>query len=141
MDIVDRDEKIDSVLLNIVHLWDDEKLFNTSYPYTCSGIGLKFRMFKNIGRSQMISKEGKLHFIPIPYTGNVYHAPILIHHYGHLSQEMRKSKYDFYMKEDTEQCQKDYTHLVNDHVGKSKVENLSIDHLQEAIRIFKFSHT
>ena len=133
MKILEQNENIDSILLNLVHLWDDENYFNASYPYTHHGISLKLRMFRNIGRSQVISGKGKLHFDPIPYTGNVYHAPILINHYGHLSKEIRKHKYDFYMKEDTEQCQKDYSHFISDNVRKRKVQDISIDNLQEAI--------
>lgn len=137
MAILDQSEKIDSVLLHLVHLWDDEKFFNQSYPFAFHGLGHKLRMFKNIGRSQIISREGKLHFIPIPYTGNIYHAPMLIHHYGQLIKEMRKQKFDFYMKEDIEQCQKDYSHLINNNIERGEVQNISIEHLQEAINIYK----
>ena len=131
IDFFSQNEKIDSILLNLVHLWDDEKHYNIDYPYTYRGISHKLRMFRNIGRSQIISKEGKLHFNPVPYTGNIYHAPILINHYGHLNKETRKQKYDFYMKEDTEHCQKDYKHLINDNIEKGKVQDISIDNLQK----------
>jgi len=136
MEIFDQDKKIDSILLNLIHLWDDNKYYNMDYPYTYRGISLKMRMFRNICRCQIMSENGKLHFIPIPYTGNIYHAPILIKHYGHLSREMRKRKYDFYMKEDTEHCQKDYSHLINNNVNKGKVQDISIDDLQKAISIY-----
>ena len=132
-DFFTNQENIDSVLLNLVHLWDEENSYNRDYPYTCKGVSLKFRMFRNIGRTQIISKEGKLHFTPIPYTGNVYHSPILILHYGHLEKEAREQKYDFYMKEDTEHCQTDYSHLIQENVGKGPVDKLTIEDLREAI--------
>jgi len=93
-------------------------------------------MFRNIGRTQILSPKGKLHFNQTPYTGNVYHSPLLIKHYGHLSKEMRKQKYDFYMKEDTEYCQTDYSHLIKEDVKTRFVDNISLEDLKEAIYIF-----
>ena len=129
-DFFTNQENIDSVLLNLIHLWDEENCYNRDYPYTNNGIGAKFRMFRNIGHTQILSPKGKLHFVPIPYTGNVYHSPILILHYGHLSKEMRKQKYDFYTKEDTEYCQTDYSHLIKENVDKGLVSNLTIEDLK-----------
>jgi len=135
-DFFSNGETIDSVLLNIVHLWDEETCYNQDYPYTYKGVGLKFRMFRNIGHTQILSPKGKLHFIPVSYTGNVYHSPILFWHYGHLKQEMRKQKYDFYTIEDTEYCQTDYDHLIKTDVNKGTIDNITIDQLKEAIHIY-----
>ena len=129
-------EKIDSVLLNMVHLWDEDELYNENYPHTYNGVSLRFKMFRNIGRAQILFSKGKLHFDQTPYTGNVYHSPLLLKHYGHLSKELRKQKYDFYMNEDTEHCQKSYEHLIDDHTTKKKVKDISIHTLQEAINIY-----
>ena len=131
-DFFTNQENINSVLLNLVHLWDKEDSYNQDYPYTQKGFGLKLRMFRNIGRTQILSLIGKLHFIPVPYTENVYHSSILILHYGHLEKKMRTQKYDFYMIEDTERCQDDYGHLIEENVSKGKVQDISIDNLQEA---------
>jgi len=127
---------IDSILLNIIHLWDSEDKYNADYPYTYNGIGLKLRMFRNIGRAQIISNQGKLHFIPVPYTGNIFHAPLLIKHYGHISAKSRKNKHDFYAKEDAENCQNDYSHLLQNQIRKRNVEDISIDELRDAISIY-----
>lgn len=127
---------IDSVLFNMVHLWDDENVYNEDYPHTYNGVSLRFKMFRNIGRAQIISPKGKLHFNQASYTGNVYHSPILIKHYGHLSKEMRKQKYDFYLKEDTEHCQKSYSHLIDEEITKKEIKDISIDTLQKAIHIY-----
>ncbi|GHV56202.1 hypothetical protein FACS1894182_02260 [Bacteroidia bacterium] len=135
-DFFTNQETIDSVLLNMAHLWDEESRYNRDYPQTSNGLSLRFRMFRNIGRTQILSPKGKLHFHSTPYTGNVYHSPVLIKHYGHLSKELRRQKYDFYRKEDTEHCQENYDHLINEHINKDKVENISIDTLQEAIHIY-----
>ena len=62
----------------------------------------------------------------------------ILKHYGHLNKEKRKQKYDYYMKEDTEHCQKDYSHLINDSVKKGKVKDISIDFLQEAFHPSRF---
>jgi len=140
-DFFSNNETIDSVLLNMVHLWDNENCYNQDYPYTYKGIGLKYRMFRNIGHTQILSKGGKLHFIPTPYTGNIYHSPILIQHYGHLSKKMRKQKYDFYLEEDKEHCQKDYNHLIKDNIRKGNVQDISINNLHEAINILKNKET
>ena len=130
-------ETIDSVIFNMVHLWDDEDHYNMDYPYTYNGITIRFKMFRNIGRTQIIFPKGKLHCNHTSYTGNVYHSPLLVIHYGHLSKEMRINKYNFYMKEDTEQCQKDYSHLINDHIRKGKILDISIENLKNTISIYK----
>ena len=135
-DFFTNQKNIDSVLLNMVHLWDEENCYNQDYPFTNKGIGLKYRMFRNIGRTQIISREGKLHFIPIPYTGNIYHSPILVLHYGHINKEQRQKKYNFYLKEDSEHCQKDYSHFIKEKVIKGQVQDISINSLSEAINIY-----
>lgn len=123
---------IDSVLLNMIHLWDDENVFNASYPYTEKGLSFRFRMFRNIGHSQILSKTGKLHFPPVPYIGNSYRAPILIKHLGNLSKAERVNKYDFYKKEDTEQSQNSYEHLLQENIKKRNVQDISIAELKKS---------
>lgn len=135
-DLFTNQENIDSVLLNMVHLWDEDDMYNKNYPDTYNGVSLRFKMFRNIGHSQICYSKGKLHFNQTPYTGNVYHSPLLLEHYGHLSKEMRKQKYDFYMKEDTESCQKSYDHLIDDAAARDRIENITAHTLQEAINIY-----
>jgi glycosyltransferase involved in cell wall biosynthesis len=118
---------IDTMLFNYVHLWDSEEEYNIDYPYTNQGVGPKLKMFKNIGRSQIISKEAKLHFEHVPYIGRLYYVPILVKHYGHLNVEAREKKHTFYAKEDSQGIQADYKHLLNRDPQKLKVKNIKLN--------------
>lgn len=125
-------DTIDSVIVNMVNLWDREDQYHRDYPYTRNGICLRYKMFRNIGRTQILSPKGKLHCDHTSYASNVYHAPLLIKHYGHLDKEKRKRKHDYYVKIDTEQCQKDYSHLIDNNVKTRKVMDITIEDLQAA---------
>ena len=53
-----------------------------------------------------------LHFHQAPTLAKSAIADrLLILHYGFLSSEDRKAKYEFYMAEDTEGCQSSYEHF------------------------------
>lgn len=119
----------DSFAFNLIHLWNKENVYNASYPFSKNGISLKIRMFKNIGYSQIYSDRGKLHFQPIPYIGKNIRVPILIKHYGNLTLDMRQKKYTFYKKEDTDESQKDYQHLLIDEPVLNKVSHITLNDL------------
>ena len=51
-------------LCGFIHLWDSEDTYNADYPSSVDGIGLKARFFRNIGRCQIVSDRGRLHFTP-----------------------------------------------------------------------------
>lgn len=119
----------DSFAFNLIHLWNNENVYNASYPFSKNGLSLKIRMFKNMGYSQIYSDRGKLHFQPIPYIGENTRVPILIKHYGNLTLEMRQKKYNFYKEEDTDQSQKDYEHLLIKEPILNKVSNITLNNL------------
>lgn len=119
----------DSFAFNLIHLWNNEEVYNASYPFSKNGISLKIRMFKNIGYSQIYSDRGKLHFQPIPYIGKKIRVPILIKHYGNLTPNMRLKKYNFYKIEDTDKSQKDYGHLLNEEPILNQVSHITLNNL------------
>ena len=104
-------KEIDTLLFRFVHLWDNEKLYNAEYPYMDYGVGMRYRMFRNIGHAQMYSSK-KLHFLSVPHLKQQMNSEILFLHYGNISKERRIKKYQFYQREDTEQDQQGYDHLI-----------------------------
>ena len=98
-------------LIPMVNLWDSEKMFNAEYPYSISGISPRYRMFRNFGHCQIQSSK-RLHFQQVPCVQNATVASeILVLHSGMLTDEMRKQKFERYLKEDTENCQSSYEHI------------------------------
>lgn len=130
-----KDTDADSFIFNLIQLWDTEETYNLDYPSTFEGISLKYRMFKNMGHAQIISNRGKLHFKPIPYCGKAKHVPILIKHYGNLTQDLRKQKYLFYQKEDIEHSQSSYEHLLNETPRLKRVSETCKEDLIKAINL------
>lgn len=126
LDGMSKNPAIDTMLFNYVHLWDSEEEYNIDYPFTNRGLGPKLKMFRNIGRSQIISKKGKLHFEHVPYTGRLYYVPILVKHYGHLDAKVREQKHIFYVKEDSQGIQICYDHLLNRNPRKLKVKDIKL---------------
>jgi len=94
-------------------------------------------MFRNIGRTQIQSDRGKLHFQHIPYMGLSKHIPALIKHYGNLTKEQRQNKYNFYLKEDTQGSQSSYLHLLDNAPDLKLVNNINEETMQDAIARFK----
>lgn len=106
------DRSTNAYMIPYIHLWDDEKLYNTQYPSSIDGICLRYKMIRNIGHSHIVSDRGRLHFHQAPTLAKTGIATdLLIHHYGFLSKEDRKRKYDFYKKEDRENSQSSYEHF------------------------------
>lgn len=123
-------KQIDTVTFNIIHLWDHPQLFNASFPGTYKGIEKVFRMFRNIGYSQIKSNK-KFHFAATPYFGKqFFDSGILIMHYAFLDERNRKQKYDFYTKNDPLATPHQYDFLINNchslkEVGVLSKEDLS----------------
>lgn len=121
--------QIDTIAFNIVHLWDDSKLFNASFPGTYKGIEKVFRMFRNIGYSQIKSNK-RFHFAVTPYFGRQsFDSGILIMHFGFLHKSNRRQKYEFYTKNDPLATQNQYNFLINDSLSLKEIDSLSIDDL------------
>lgn len=134
------DKDADSFIFNLIQLWDNEATYNSGYPYTFKGISLKYRMFRNIGHSQIYSNRGKLHFNPLPAIGKSRHIPILIKHFGNLTKDMRIKKYHFYQKEDVESSQFSYEHLLNEKPMLGNVKDITVDDLHSALTLIRKKH-
>lgn len=102
----------DVIFFRLVHLWDDEKHYNAEYPFSNHGIQYAMRMFRNIGRVQIQSENGKLHFPCVPYKSRLLRSNILFLHHGHISKEKRIKKYKFYLQEDKDKNQSSYEHFL-----------------------------
>lgn len=97
-----------------VNIWDKIDYYNTNIPKTDRGIFIRARMFRNIGRTQIITTKKKLHFAATPFKEKGLYAPILIKHLGLISKEHRLKKYNFYKKEDKHNDQTDYEYLLSE---------------------------
>lgn len=106
------DKTVNTYLSAFVHLWDSNHTYNAQYPKSLNGIGLKTRIFRNIGSSQIISDRGRLHFSPVPTQDRMRLVPILMLHLATINKHDRIKKHDFYLKEDTEHCQASYEHFL-----------------------------
>ncbi len=105
-----------------VNVWDSIDLFNVNFPDTNNGLFIRARMFKNIGRTQIITTQKKLHFAASPLKGKGLNAPIMVKHLGHITKERRLKKYNFYKKEDIHNDYPDYEYLLNE---SSELKNVS----------------
>ncbi len=123
--IIDK-EDIDIIIFKLAHLWDNEETYRTDYPGS-DELGLKsiWRMFRNKGRMQIFSSK-RLHFLPIPYLGNIFFSQILILHYGMLKKEKRYAKYKFYLAEDANKDQLNYTHIIEEKVKLKRVSEIKM---------------
>jgi len=122
-------EKIDTVAFNVIHLWDDPKLFNASFPGTYRGVEKIFRMFRNIGFSQIRSGK-KYHFAATPYFGRQsFDSEILVMHHAFLDKDTRRRKYEFYTKKDPQAVPSQYDYLIADSCLLKEVDTLSTEDL------------
>lgn len=120
-------KQIDTVAFNVIHLWNNPELFNASFPGTYKGIEKIFRMFRNIGYSQIKSSK-KFHFAATPYFGRQYFdSGILVMHHAFLHEDNRRRKYEFYTKNDPLAIPNQYDYLINDCHLLKKIETLSIE--------------
>lgn len=105
-------EKVEVAIFHLVHLWNDEKMYNADYPCSEGGIQQKYRMFRNKGRMQIVTDKKCLHFQLTPYYEGTFVAKVLLLHYGNMSAEERLKKYWFYKVVDSGRDQQSYEHLV-----------------------------
>lgn len=112
----------------LVHLWNSKKTYRADVPEQ-SPIGIpgvlhRWRMFKNLGRSQIVSNI-KLHFKSTPYLPNLkVIIPILIVHYGMLTKQIRDRKYHNYLKEDSFDKHENYRYFLEEDTQLSNLEEL-----------------
>lgn len=121
-----------SYLVPTVNLWDSESMFNSEYPFTISGISLRFKMFRNIGHTQILSSK-RLHFHQVPcIQDSAVATNILVLHSGMLTKELREQKFDIYSKEDIEKCQASYEHIRPNKTPKLRsVEEITLEELND----------
>ena len=120
------DREIEVAIFRLVHLWNDEKMYNADYPCSEGGIQQKYRMFRNKGRMQIVTDKKSLHFQLTPYYERVFVTNILLLHYGNLQEEERLMKYRFYSLEDVNKDQHSYEHLINSNSCLKEVEKIVI---------------
>lgn len=93
---------VDTVGVWIVNLWDSMETYRIDMedtnPCSKNGLWFRWRMFKNRGRTQLISQR-KLHFPSVPYIQNIYISKTLLLHVGYIYSSYRFSKRIFYEKE------------------------------------------
>lgn len=131
----------DCIAFLFIHLWDSSFKYNTKMQ-DCkwNGFFLRWRMFRNIGRTNIITYQKKLHFAAVPYKDSKYLAPILVLHYGNLTKQQRLKKFNFYKQEDIHKDQKNYNDLINEgdtllvrKISKTKI-NDAIKYMQNIIK-------
>lgn len=128
---------IDVVAFNLINLWDSDLAYRTdiadSNQFSRNGILVRWRMFRNIGRCQIISSSS-LHFPTVPYFKNVARSPLLLRHYGMLEKEQRTKKYNFYLSQDGEfenHSNRNYAMLDEEQRFETEpVESITLDQLR-----------
>lgn len=133
-------DTVDSYMVPYVHLWDSPDCYNAQYPSSIDGVCFRYKMIRNIGHSRIFSTRGKLHFHQAPTLAKSGIATdLLILHYGLLSKDDRKKKYDFYQAEDKEGCQSSYEHFSeNANPTLNRLGELTTEKLQQlAQRLIK----
>lgn len=102
----------DSYILPIIHIWNDNEMYNSDYPNSNNGICYRYKMFRNIGHSQIITDKVKTHFHQVPtiYCSKIADR-LLIKHYGMSDKQQRENKYKFYINEDVNEDQLSYDHI------------------------------
>lgn len=120
------DREIEVGIFRLVHVWNDEKVYNADYPYSEGGVQQKYRMFRNKGRMQIVTEKKCLHFQLTPYYEKICVTNILLLHYGNMLEEERLKKYRFYSVEDVEGDQQSYEHLVCPHPCLKEIEKISL---------------
>lgn len=113
--IFDNIDKVDAnnIAFIFVHLWNSPETYNPQMQdCTYEGMFRRWRMFRNMGRANLVTSSKKLHFPSIPITNSRIIAPVLIHHYGNLTKEQRENKFNFYKVEDKFKDQSSYDDLL-----------------------------
>lgn len=110
LNIVMKNTEIDIVSFWILNLWDSEDYYRADMydeSFAQYGFWVRWRMFRNKGRMQIYSPEGrKLHFASTPYFSNYHVSNTVLLHAGYLTKEYRSNKFLFYGKEDDKNPQK-----------------------------------
>lgn len=118
--------EINVVSFNLIHLWNSPVKYNAEYPFSNKGIQLKYRMFRNIGRTQILTDKKALHFSLVPYLSNLFKSRLLILHYGHINSAKRRMKYEMYVSEDKGKDQYSYLHLLKENQSLNNIKDIEL---------------
>lgn len=117
---------IDVIDIPRVHLWNSSNKYRVDYPFSNKGIQYKGRLFRP--KKDMVLNTRRLHFNPIPYipTNKFQDNNMLLIHYGLLSIQDRKNKYENYTKKyDSDfENQRSYEHFLEEDVLLDDLENV-----------------
>jgi glycosyltransferase involved in cell wall biosynthesis len=102
-------EHADSIIFRLVHLWDSPELFRRDLPEGFNGVLLRFRMFRHKGYMQ-IGASQEIHFPDTPITKKSFISNILIKHLGLMTSQIRRIKYDRYIKQDPDGKKQGYNY-------------------------------
>lgn len=126
--LIGQNETIGSCAFSLVHLWDTPLLYNSTFPNSNQGVVLTDRMFRSLGHLK-INTNKKYHFSANPHFCDWTSAvQILILHLGNLTQEARQAKYEFYMREDSQNNSNKYaySYLIDNNLLLKKLSELNI---------------
>lgn len=119
-----KNAEIDTVGVWIANLWNSMKTYRTDMqdtnPYSKDGLWVRWRMFRNKGRMQIINQR-KLHFPSVPYVQKTYVSKTLMLHTGYIYSSYRNGKRVFYEKENDSYVALYY----QQETGKEKLRNIS----------------
>jgi len=114
----------DVVEVGIVNLWGDEHHFRfDSPPPAVNGVLWRPRLFRKKAGMKIHSSQ-RLHFKLVPYPAQgVARRGIMVRHYGSMTAERRKMRYERYHREDPDhRFQKSYEHIIAEKVAVKPIE-------------------
>ncbi len=114
----------DIVEVGIVNLWgDDGHIRFDQPPPSVNGVLWRPRLFRKKGSMHIVSSK-QLHFPLIPYqTDREERRPIMVRHYGNMTSERRRMRYERYQREDSRHSfQPSYKHIIAGNVVLKPIE-------------------
>jgi hypothetical protein len=114
----------DIVELGIVNLWGDNSHVRVDTPPpSVNGVLWRPRLFRKKDAMHIVSSK-QLHFSLIPYqTNRQERRPIMVRHYGNMTKERRRMRYERYRKEDGNLVyQPSYEHIIAEDVVLKPIE-------------------
>jgi glycosyltransferase involved in cell wall biosynthesis len=123
-----KNKKCNVLAFNRVVLWEPEKYNTEILDYaSIKGIMLRMRMFRNIGHSQIITLNSKLHFTPVPIHRILKISKTLIIDFGLANTKRRKAKFKLYKKEDIEAFPFKYNYLLKRSSELNEINKIDLE--------------
>lgn len=119
----------DAYCFQLVHLWDNTESYRTDIPddndcINFPGVMRRWRAFRNKGRYE-IHSDRALHFPASPLIPSTITAlPVLVRHYGNLTEAQRKIKHQTYINQDIPERKERYSYLLDKQVKLESVNKL-----------------